>query len=332
MKALYFGPYKYNNLLGECSRNIISSLNNKGMDLTTHHIYINNPYSNTTLIETNDNKTIKIGDSTQYDLIIEHATLPMLSINRNIGLKHIAIPLMDYSVERNELAILEEFDDIIVDDVLHQQNLSDNKIGSTYIKYSFDPIQSDLRINFDYHLPNKKLYFLGELKSNQNIINKIIISFILACRTYDDVSLVLVLTDDNPNETEKHIDNIIRNILQKMNYKHRLCPIKVLCIKPSIRDLHLIHQSCDVLIDLYDNYSSGINHAMASLYNKAILDITNLDHIIVPSTEYEFFDHTDLYKKSILTSSLVSKMTEYCDSGKISYTQPHKKFIEDMVC
>lgn len=332
MKTLYIGPYKYNNFFGICSRNIIESLKDDNIDLKTHNIYLNNPYSNTTLVEIKENKQINIDELLEYDYIIQHGPISMLCPRPSLGKKNIAIPILDYTIDSSELEILKDFDHTIIDDPCNMLNLQKEEIQPLYLQYLFVPKKLDYKINFEYHSPNKKFYFIGEFKSNQNMLNKIITSFIIATRVYDNVSLILMLTDDNTAEADHHSKSMIDNIIKKLNYKDKLIPIKIICVKPSIDDLHMMHQDCDVLIDLYDNYNSGINHAFASLYGKAILDMMNLETILVPSVENLSHISAHSYKRSVLTSSLISAIKNYCENNTLTYPHIDKRHIKDILC
>jgi len=325
MNILYIGPYIYNDFNGMAARNIIESISkNKEVEIHTRNIFLNNPYDNLTLVNYHKFEKELLP---KYDIVIQHTYPSMMVKDISIAEKFIAIPIVDYMISSYDIDILKSFDEIYVDD---QMNLSVFKkaiVQSKIFSYDFEKIVNTNRINLDYHNFNKKFYFIGNYSKNQNTINKIIVSFLIAFRSYQGVSLILMLTDTNKTEVEKNISSNISDIFSKMDFKSVLSPIRFIVQPLNIEELHTIHSSFDTYIDIRDSYDTGVNTSLAQLYNRNIIDIQSLDTISVPSIDLKDGD-TNRYKQSVLTQSIIDAMTN--DNTK--NTTHVTKTIVDLLC
>lgn len=330
MNILYFGPFRYDNNFGFSSRNLIQCLESQHK-VCLHHIFLNNPYENTTIINLNRNNYTQLLN--HYDYIIEHCPIDMMHVDRSLSDNYIALPITsEYTIDKKQASILNQFDKVLSDDILQTKLLEGSKISCQSLSYNFAKEDNDnkFNINFHHHFFNRKFYFLGNFKDDHAIIQKIIISFIIAFRSRQDVSLILICSDDNESSAGQAISEMLESICKKMRYSTTLLPIKIIFQKLSYQQLHYIHKNCDILLDIHDTYQTGINKQLAMLYHKNIINISNLQLVRVPSIEN--VNSEDItYKYSILTDSLIRAMTNTI-TKQITITDNNTKLINSILC
>lgn len=308
MNCLYLGPFRYNNLFGICSRNIIESLDKtKDITLYTKHILLNNIYSNQTMVNCASRGNRLFPE--KFDVVIEHCPVDMMCIDHNIADKYIAIPIMDYGISSDTKLMLNDFDDILIDNEHHKKILKHLDIESTVIDYDIAK-NTDIksRINIGINNFKTKMYFIGSYEQNINIINKLIVSFTLAFRNNDSVALILVLNDDNKEHVLKAIEKTISEIYSKLSFYPKISPIQTIAQKLSEEETHLVHNTFDIFIDLTDEYDTGLNCYIAKLYNNTILSINDVESVIVPYLDGYVNDTR--HKYSVLTTSLSEKLNQ----------------------
>jgi hypothetical protein len=311
---LYIGPYRYNNILGIASRTIIEELNkNNNVNITTKNVFLENPYENKTLVNYNNFEKQILA---KYDIIIQNTRPNMMAIDFEMSPKNIAIPIMDYFLSASDIDKLKKFSEVYTDDYSSLDTLNTNKIEAKVFSHDVRPINSNDTTNLSYHNLNKKFYFIGNYYKNQNIINKIIVSFVTSFRSKNDTSLILALTDDDITKTETQVSSNIQDIFNRMNFNPMLSPIKFIVQPLSIEQLHTIHRSCDVYFDIKDSYDTGLNRQLALIYGKQLIDIRCLKTVDVPIIDIKD-ENTNKFRKSILTESIIKKISDVKNS-KIS--------------
>lgn len=325
--VLYLGPYGYNNSLGISSRAIIEELAQKqDLNLTTKNIFLENPYENSTLVNYNEFEREILPE---YDLVIEHTTPSMMVVNKGMSKKFVAIPIMDTLLSSYDIEKLNMFDGIYTDDYYNLNTLIVNNLESKIFSYDIKPVDQTNIINIGYHNLNKKLYFIGDYTNNENMINKIIVSFIVSFRSINNVSLVLMLTDSNSQEVENQILSNIKNIYSKMDFHPILSPIKTILQPLSIEQLHTIHSFFDIHLDIRDSYNTGINRCLATIYNKQTIDIRALSTTTVPSMGAKD-GGVNRFVQSVLTQSIIKAMSGIIDLEKTNIKQ--EDTISQLLC
>lgn len=324
INALYLGPYRYNNFFGISGRNIIEHLSGVGgLSLTTKNIFLNDPYLNKTLVNYDKFEKNEIYDT--YDIVIEHCYPKMMTISSDIGRKFIAIPIIDYFISKHDAEQINQFDQVLTDDELNLKVLTNAGVRAEIFDYSFQKINSGGSLNIEYHNLNKKICFIGDYEKNINLLNKIIVSFIISFRKFSNVSLVLILTDDVNIDIENKINKNIHDIFNKMDFHPMLNPIKIITQQISLEQLHLIHSSIDVYLDIQDSYATGINRSLSLLYNNPISS-DDIETIKIPMIDL-VDGCIEKYKESILTASLISALTNMQNKKK-----KKGKTIADLLC
>jgi hypothetical protein len=313
--VLYLGPYRYNNSLGISSRAIIEELAQKqDLNVTTKNIFLENPYENSTLVNYNEFEREILPE---YDVVIEHTTPSMMVVDRGISKKFVAIPIMDTVLSSYDIEKLNTFNSIYTDDYHNLNTLIANNLEAKIFSYNIKQPDKNNTVNIGYHNLNKKFYFIGDYTTNQNMINKIIVSFIMSFRSTNNVSLVLMLTDSNSQEVENQILSNIKDIYDKMDFHPILSPIKTISQPLSMEQLHTIHSFFDIHLDIRDSYNTGINRCLATTYNKPTIDIRALSTISVPSMDAKIGD-INTFTQSVLTKSIVEAMSDVADLEKIN--------------
>jgi hypothetical protein len=330
MKVLYFGPYYNTDLIGMASRNIIDTIkSNPSIQLETKSIITDLDYVNVDKFE--NYRLRQSFDS--YDYVIQHCPVEMICDPKYISLgeKNICIPMIDYSVSQYQLEVLRNFNTVLVDDYTNAYILSKYNIAHKALVYHIEKIPDGQQGNFDYCNNKTKLYFIGNYLENNNILNKIIISFIISCRNSLEKCMVLALTDPKKYNAQEALEKNIQDIFDKMNYHPILKPIKIINQEFTYDHLKVLHNSCDIFIDLKDQYECGLNRSMAECYNSKILDITNLDHITVPSMNTVDY-YIDKHKQSVLTQSIVDALSDLNKVEKHGLDAQEKSRILDILC
>jgi hypothetical protein len=328
MNVLYIGPHKYNNFLGLVSRDIVSSLlNTEDVILSTRHIFVNNPYENATMVSFKANDSQPLLQN--YDCVIQHCPPQMMYVDRSIAKKYIAIPIMDYTVDASQQSVLKTFDTVCVDSVAHQKNLKKLDIESTLINYSIKAIKNNNRLNLGINKFTTKLYFIGSYQNNANIINKLIISFILAFRDKQDISLILILNDSERDKVLSIVDKNISDIYKKLNYNTKLSQIQIMVQSLSEETVQILHKDLDIYIDISEEYETGLNYHIARQYGNFIITMDDVDSVFVPCLDD--VQHDTRYRYSALTSSIIDTMkntVKQLDDKKSPIYKDSKNIIE----
>lgn len=302
MNILYFGPYKYNDFLGICSRALIDELSQiDEAKLYTKPIFLNNLYANRTMVNYSAyNK--KLPDQ-NFDYIIQHCPIDMVALDHNLSKKNIYIPICDYGINVDYTYNLHKFDHICVDNLTHYKIFDYLELNSSIIDYNIPKKTNDnLKINIGLNRFKTKFYFIGSYQQNINILNKLIVAFILAFRDNPNVSLTLLLNEDQRESVNKSINKTISSLYEKLNFNSKIPPIQIITQTFSIEDLQLIHNNFDIFIDLSDEYETGLNYGLAKKYNKTLLSIQDIKSVIVPYLDG--YAYSTRYKFSVLTTSL----------------------------
>jgi hypothetical protein len=268
----------------------------------------------------------------KFDIIIEHCPIDMMCVDDSIADRYVAIPIMDYGMGPDTKFMLNDFNNIYIDNEHHKKVLEYLDIESTLIDYDISKntnIKS--RINIGVNNFKTKVYFIGTYEQNINLINKLIASFIIAFRDHNDVALILVLNNDNKEHVLKSTEKTISEIYSKLNFSPTISPIQTIVQKISEEELHLIHNTFDIFIDLTDEYDTGLNTHMARLYNNTTISINDVESVIVPYLDG--YTYTTRHKYSVLTTSLSiklkEKLTEFMEDKIIQ--KPKNKTVSEIL-
>lgn len=308
MNILYFGPYKYNNFLGICSRALVEEISQiDDIKLYTKPIFVNNIFNNRTMINYSGYNR-KFPD--RFDYIIQHCPIEMISCDMSLSNRHIYIPISDYAINTTTKNYLSNFDDICVDNLMHYKIIKNMELTPQLIDYNI-PIKTNniSQINIGINKFKTTFYFIGQYEANINILNKLIVSFILAFRSDPTVALILMLNEHDRESVYNSINQTIKELCNKLNFNTEILPIQTIVQSFSLEDLYLIHNNFDIFIDLSDEYDTGLNYSLAKKYNKTILSIDELDSVVVPYLDS--YVYNTRYKYSILTTSLEKKLKDH---------------------
>lgn len=324
MNILYVGPYKNISIDGISSRYLIDNLKLiPNIKLVTQNIItsdkINNAFS---YIE----ETIT-GDLSSFDVVIQHAPINMI-VNDSRIKKSIIFPIIDTVNEKliNTLNI-KKFDKILVSNKYHLDKLK-KVFGSKviYLRYhkSIGPV--DKKYNIKFLNKTQKFYWIGSYKKEQNIIQKIILCFMMAFRTDPKVSLVLFL-EDQPSELEG-LNKDIAECRKRINLINDFKKITIFPFNNTEESLLIAHNSGDIYLSPIIS-KSNIHCDIAQFYKKKILYIDRVDSVAVPNEK-------DYSAGDTLTSPISLSLSEEMkrissDTNKNQYFLCDSKYIQDII-
>jgi hypothetical protein len=324
MNILYIGPYKNISIDGIASRYLIDSLKLiPNINLTIQNIIIDNKINNS--FSYSEEKIS--GNLESFDIVIQHAPVDMI-VNDSRIKKLIIFPIMDVVNEKiiNMLSI-KKFDKLLVNSKYHLDKLK-KVFGSkvTYLRYNKTGIPINKRYNIKFLNKTQKFYCVSSYKKEQNIIRKIILSFMMAFRTNPTVSLILFL-EDKPSELEQ-LNKDIAEYKKQLNLINDFKKITIAPFDNTEESLLATHNSGDIYLSTIIS-ESNIHCDIAQLYKKKILYLDRVDSATIPSeSDYTVGDTIT----SPLTISLAEEMRRISsDTNKNQYFLCDSKYIKDII-
>ena len=315
MNILYFGPYLSDHYTGLSSRLFIESIGSlPGVNLTIRHMPVHDQdqdhkISHEFCRDMRDKSLL-----TNYDVIIQHASIDMLMTNTSsIAKKNIAIPIVstNQALVQEEARLLSLFDHVLVDSKDLQDMMNLLGVSTTLIR----PVSSSTeqstpngKVDLECHNDNFKFYFIGNYARDQQIIYKLLAAFNMAFRDREDISLILLLNDRDTQNTAKACQDAIQLTRDQLLIKQKLSIEKVVVQSLNLAELNIIHEALDVLLDINDENDSNLNVWMARDKNNKILFKKDFQHTRTPIISSRAIADYAQQKYSILTESLVSVM------------------------
>lgn len=290
MNILYIGPYRHDQIISISSKDIIASVSKiDSANLTIRPVYLNNSISSIddALLEL-ENKSLL----SEYDIVIEHAPIKLLTGKNDTfssNTKFVAIPIMEPIINKKDYAkCLMGFDLVLTDNTVLAEILkSSYGLANKTELFSYcNNYTTEELIDLGIHNSDLKFYFIGSFTKNSSTIELILQSFYIAFHAATNISLVMVLTDKISNDIRKQVDDMILATKKKLNITESCRREKIIIKNPSIKELVSIHNTCDILISLYDyEGESSINKHIA---------MSNKNRIIDESKVKFFYDITGL--------------------------------------
>ncbi|NBW09718.1 MAG: hypothetical protein EBR82_17015 [Caulobacteraceae bacterium] len=173
------------------------------------------------------------------------------------------------------------------------KNILNNLI---YIKY--DSIDKDINntYNLGVHAGTKKFYFIGDYLQNKDLINDLILSFIMFTERYDNISLILFLTNTNKKDIDK-LNDAIKNIYQNLNIMNIFIKVMIIPINFDINNIISCHKIGDIYLNINDDNKNSLNANFAKKYGKptinhsdTVMDNKYYRNDIVKNNLFEFVD------------------------------------------
>lgn len=324
MKILYIGPYRDISIHGISSQYLINNLRAiPGSSLTVQYITLDNSIDNS-IVYPEENITI---DLESYDVVIQQAPLNLI-VNDSRIKKSIIIPIIEIL---NEKAInilkTKKFDKLLVSSKYHLDKLK--KIFTskvTYLRYQNIVRSCNKKYNTGLLNKTQKFYYIGTYKQQQNLIKKIMLSFMIAFRTNPSVSLVLLLEDAATNTEQLNKD--MAECKQQLNIINDFKKITVAAFQCTEESLSIAHNGGDIYISPI-TLSSNIHCEIAQAYKKKILYLDRINSIDIPS-DHEYYVGDTI--PSPTTLSIAEEMKRLSvDTNKNQYFLCDSKYIKDII-
>jgi hypothetical protein len=305
--VLYFGSYREAFEYGLSANSLVQTLSsNKDINLFIRPVYISQYRS----VDKKYSDYEKL-PSSDFDIIIQHCPISYLAkpIKKYYN---IAIPTNPQKQE--DINKLDVFDLILVDNMSSYEVLTKKYTNKKVKLFGYD---DDITKSGSFSIPmynnTKKFYFAGEYFGNQQIIQKIIVSFNIAFRSNMGCSLLLFLNDHN--EYEKDIHSFIKDTKKKLKIKDAL-DREIIIIGSMNDNIQAAHRTGDVYLNIYDNAISNYHCHIAEKNNNQIINASDTETISVPAIDDPEYTHGK-NKISILTDSLIKQMA-------LAYSHPNK--------
>jgi hypothetical protein len=278
MHSLFVGPYRQTNTNGLASLSILHHLASKIQP--NHSLACRNLYIDSVNVDRTNNLCSKFdqleNSAAMPQTIIQHVPLHSIYVSNRIY--NICIPIIDNrGIDIQHITRLATCNKIIADNAYSQEILSKLLPGYQIQHINYDPIVMDCKqkINLGAYLYTKKLYFIGSYLDNIDLLQDLILSFIVSMSGKENISLLLFLTDTN----KKDIDNV--NGYISLVYKElsvtNVFP-KVVCIDTKFDLAHInnCHKIGDIYLNINDGSKNGLHINYARHHNKQIIDWSNL--------------------------------------------------------
>lgn len=335
MDILYIGPYRHNQMISISSKDIINTIGGiKNVDLTIRPIYLSNNISeiDKSLLEL-ENKSIL----PEYDIIVQHAPAKFLFGSRppfTTKTKMVAIPIMKPIINKKDYAkCLTGFDMFLTDNGVVAEILKNNyDLSAQTEMFAYaDSYTTEESIDLDIYSADLKFYFIGSFARNKSAIELILRSFYIAFHAISNISLILVLTDQVSDDIRKQLDDLILTTKRQLNISQSYQREKIIVKNPSIKELISIHNTCDILISLYDyEAESNINRHIALKNNNKIIDESKIRFfydIAETKNEPYYFGESRMITNTL---ELSTAMRESINYNQTSY--PVHKTIDQILC
>lgn len=267
MNIFFIGPYRQDNFDGIFSRNIVNSLGEKH-NIFARPIY----YDGTDILQEIDSKTklFEDNDINQYDCLIQHVK-PIDCLHTNQFKKNVLIPIIDEIYEA-EIFIDSTIDKILVDDIDDYTDKLNNNKTEIFDYNLYIDIKKERIFDIGPLNALKKLYFVGEYKSNYDIILGLIRSFIhLRKQINQDYCLVLFAINITQNDIG-FIQNYIQQAYKALNAVHTINKVIVIPISMSTEHVIAAHNSGDIFLNFNHCPYNQINKKIAQSLNKKIIN------------------------------------------------------------
>jgi|694.fasta_scaffold84788_2 hypothetical protein len=336
MNILYVGPYRVENDIGIESQSHIQNLLASKHTVTTRPIYtsINDPTIKLDILPCES----RICDS--YDVLIQHAPVDWLQPHQGF-VTNIAIPILGPALILRECQVssLKRFNKILVANTQDEVRLVRSGLGDSITRISYPILPSsvsdikDQKIDFGVHNKSLKFYFFGNMHTDADIIQKILVSFYTAFRGNFGRSLILLL-DNVTNKDKQQFMEIINSIKQQLKiHKYPKSTTEYVMFKSlSFQEKLMIHNTCDVFLSLNSTTKSTIQEEHAKYLNNVIINTENLETVSVPRITNEDFEPNERVD-SIITESLVEqiKLASMIDPKSQKYTTPNTNYLANII-
>lgn len=330
MNTLFIGPYHQTDYVGSIARcyldHILSS-NTHQKTLVCRPLYLNNQDTNP--LDTNNGKLV------ENKTIIQHVPIDMF-VGHTKFVNNILIPIIDHKKEINskfrdslELATKILVNNSIDYNKLLHCNLNPKKLSIFSIKPKVDINLLNKKIDLGIYDSLYKYYFIGEYKSNTDILQKLITSFLYSFRDKESVCLVLWLSSTEQERVE--LLKFYEDLKKRLKIVRGIDPIVFISRPINFKETILMHSCGDVYLAINDDYYPTIDEYYSSMYKKQIINKSTLETIKLPDLSLDDYNIGDYYRSITIESLSQQMLKKFDQTSTSSYTNKYSKNKIDLL-
>lgn len=290
MSVLYIGPYRQTDINGQVSRFFLNSIieDNCSESVVSRPIYTkpSGGLLSANIVFNTERSPL----SSSYDLLVQHMPIEHMQYMPDIATNHYAFPIIDsienFGLYQSNLKILDYFDKVFVqsekEKSVLQKYTNNLEIFSPEISLEEFKKITQQKFQFANYDTTKKIYFIGNIDSDENIIKKIIFSIYASTAKHFAPPICIFFLDfyHKPNITL--LDNEIKQI--RTSFGLPADHTKEIFIFKHFSESELIvaHGSCDIYLSLNDSQTHYLHEKYASLCNNTIISLDNVYDSVMP--------------------------------------------------
>lgn len=323
MSTLYIGPYRQTDIDGQISRYFLTSLIQNGGAVVSMPVYVANPSKGVISKKIVFDTEKIIEKPEKYDTIVQHMDILDMQYMPDVATTHIAFPILDnianLGLTKFQYDILNYFDKIIVQSekektmLVENCGFAKNKI-SMFIpdinKKQYLEISKKQKYEFKNYCTNKKLYFIGNVNEDINIIKKIVFSLYHVFTKMSDPPICIFFLDfdNNPdiNQLDSDIKQMRANFGMPIDYGREIFIFKHF----SEEDLAIGHGSCDIYLSLNEKRTNYLYEHYARLSGNKVISMDDVTDCFSPYYTSNYNYSYGMYKRYISMDRLISTFKE----------------------
>lgn len=343
MNLLYIGPYRQYDYMGQTSRILLHSIKEK-LYYRNHSVYSRPVYIDTTTIDRRIPKYIEQNEifpnnPINWSAIIQNLPVEFLAVQNFT--KNIAIPILNNQLVKTSLnnscfKKLNLFDAVIVEND-NQKNLLLKSGLNTKILVCNEKITDGLiddnikNKQFDLGVLNNNFIFsfIGSYRANKNIIEKLIMAFLVSFRAETDNTLFLLLR--GTSEEQKELADFYNQIKQKLNIIN-MDPVVFSFGSLELNECIAAINTCSCFLSINNDIQYAIYEKYAQSLDKKVVSKYSLDIVNTPALGVGLLYDIEDVIGSIGTMSLVEKLKSIKLNNITKNNSNNHKSIGEIIC
>lgn len=334
MNILYIGPYRQIDYIGQVSNVHIESIKKylkKDDHLVTRPLYIDSKLSAEYI--SYDTENVR---TDSLDLIVEYVPVDFVASLPSI--RTFVIPMIDPKLcsisQSYNYNILNTVDKVLVDNDKQKHILKKCSIKTSIEIYNDCLVdEKSQQFNLDVSETNYKFGFIGSFALNQQILNKIIRSFLSCYRASNKTHLYLFLRGSDKDKIE--LDAMIEKSKKDLRIPEYVsCITSIFGIWDKQESITALN-SIDCYISLNDDYRYTLYEKFfmeSDKPNRFLISRNNVESIEVPLSELNsLYDYADTLH-AIHTQDLYHKMLNAASSQSQKYKKTETPSLGSIVC
>ena len=279
MNILYIGPYRQSSVSGYLSKEILLNILDTEHNVTARPIY----FSKTKNIQEIHNKEIILSEKlhlNKYDILIQHTTPDSIIYNTHFK-TNICIPILnnrilnEHGIERMSLC-----DKILVDNIYTHNHISKKLKEKIFLFdyniYNLSDTSNLNKFNLGIFDSMQKYYTIVDYKENIDLVQDLIVSFIISSSINETVCLVLNLINSD-QESLTELQNIIKLTYEKLKLNNTFNKILLVPLQNNISNILSAHNTGDIFLNINEDDISSIYDKYALYFKNKFINHSNID-------------------------------------------------------